>query len=967
MSAKVKKKTQKKISPKKASATPLRRRAEKKLAGSKKKLLPFKADPQELSHELQVHQIELEMQNEELRRAQEELTTSQQKYIDLYDFAPAGHFTFNKMGKVIEANLCGARMLGVERANLLRCVFSEFVAPEYRDVFRIHRAQVLQNCSAQDCELKLIRKDGSSFYAVARSEGVEGKPDLIRSAFLDITGLKEAQEQTKEEHRFREAIESSLISGIAAVDLEGRQTYVNPAFCRMVGWSREELLGSTPPFVYWPPEDTENIGKIFAQIFSSGKTSGSIELRFQRRNGERFDALVLYSVLKDRRGNNIGWIGSYGDITESKKRALEIQRLNRELEERVRQRTAELQKANVLLDSIFESAPIGLGFWDKDLRFVRLNKSLAEINGLPVADHIGKTIAEVIPNPRVARKMEADWKRVIQTGQPMSNIEVSGETYAHSGERRHWVNNRYPVRVGNEIIGIAATVLDITERKRAEEALREGQQDLDRAQEVGQIGSWRLDVRRNVLMWSDETYRIFGIPKGTSLTYETFLGSVYPDDRQYVDMKWQAGLRGEPYDIEHRILVGRQVKWVREKAYLEFDDEGKLLGGFGISQDITERKQAEEAIKESEEKYRSLFCSMSEGFGLHEIILDADGKPCDYRFLELNDAFEKLTGISRTKALGRRVREVLPDIESYWIETYGRVALSGEPVHYENYSAPLGKWYGVYSYSPRKNHFAVIFMDITERKQVEEEIRALNKALTGKAYALELANKELEAFASTLAHDFKNQLIIIATFVGRLLTGQAKNLDIKGQEYLRFLNESVGKMFALVDDVLTLSRVASRRIRPEKVNMSVLAGSILKKYQEKDSDRQVQLVLEKGMEIEGDRGLLEAMLENLLGNAWKFTKNSESARIEFGVRWENGDSVFYVRDNGCGFEMPEDPDKVFLPFQRFHSEDEYPGSGMGLATVKKILDRHGGRIWVESNVGKGTTFYFSCGDNNLIK
>ena len=135
------------------------------------------------------------------------------------------------------------------------------------------------------------------------------------------------------------------------------------------------------------------------------------------------------------------------------------------------------------------------------------------------------------------------------------------------------------------------TGADITSLKKSEQSLRQSREDLDRAQAVGQIGSWRLDVRRNVLTWSDENHRIFGVPKGTPLTYETFLGIIHPDDRQYVDTQWKAGLRGEPYDIEHRIVVDGQVKWVREKAYLEFDEAGKLLGGFGITQDITERKR----------------------------------------------------------------------------------------------------------------------------------------------------------------------------------------------------------------------------------------------------------------------------------------------------------------------------------------------------------------------------------------
>lgn len=134
--------------------------------------------------------------------------------------------------------------------------------------------------------------------------------------------------------------------------------------------------------------------------------------------------------------------------------------------------------------------------------------------------------------------------------------------------------------------------------KSIEEELRQSQEDFKRAQEVGQIGSWRLDVRQNVLTWSEQNYRIFGVAEGTPLSYETFLEAIHPDDREYVDTQWQAGLRGEPYDIEHRIVVNGQVKWVREKAYLEFDPDGRLLGGFGITQDITGRKLAELALKD---------------------------------------------------------------------------------------------------------------------------------------------------------------------------------------------------------------------------------------------------------------------------------------------------------------------------------------------------------------------------------
>lgn len=162
---------------------------------------------------------------------------------------------------------------------------------------------------------------------------------------------------------------------------------------------------------------------------------------------------------------------------------------------------------------------------------------------------------------------------------------------------------------------------EILARSQAEEALRQSRENLDRAQEVGQIGWWRLDTRRNVLTWSRENYRIFGVPEGTPLTYEVFLGTVHPDDRDYVDEQWKAGLRGEPYDIEHRIVVEGQVKWVREKAYLEFDDSGELLGGFGITQDITVRKQAELELDAERRRLRTVLDTLPVGV----FIVDADG------------------------------------------------------------------------------------------------------------------------------------------------------------------------------------------------------------------------------------------------------------------------------------------------------------------------------------------------------
>ncbi len=214
---------------------------------------------------------------------------------------------------------------------------------------------------------------------------------------------------------------------------------------------------------------------------------------------------------------------------------------------------------------------------------------------------------------------------------------------------------------------MAGIVQDITERKQVEEALRQNREDLRRAQEVGKIGWWRLDVRHDVLTWSDENHRIFGVPKKMSMSYETFLGFVHPDDRQFVESRWQAGLRGDPYDIEHRIVVGEQVKWVREKAYLEYDDTGALLGGFGITQDITGRKQVEDALRQSQQLLH-LFIEHAPA-----AIAMFDRRMC---YLAASARWRADYSLG-PELIGRSHYEVFPEIPERWKEVHRR-ALAGE-------------------------------------------------------------------------------------------------------------------------------------------------------------------------------------------------------------------------------------------------------------------------------------------------
>ena len=252
-----------------------------------------------------------------------------------------------------------------------------------------------------------------------------------------------------------------------------------------------------------------------------------------------------------------------------------------------------------------------------------------------------------------------------------------------------------------------------------------------------------------------------------------------------------------------------------------------------------------------------------------------------------------------------------------------------------------------------------ILRALAERRLAAQRISALNADLQRWAAELEEANKELEAFNYAVSHDLRAPLSSIDGFSQALLEDYADTLDAKGRDYLERIQRATQRMADLTDALLTLSRVTRGELSRELIDMSALARTIAEDLQRREPLRPVEFAIADGLVARGDARLLRVVLENLFSNAWKFTSRQPRARIEFGrLPQHEGSSVFFVRDNGVGFEMAY-ADRLFGAFQRLHPSTEYPGTGIGLATVQRIVHRHGGRIWAESAVGQGTTFYFT--------
>ena len=335
-------------------------------------------------------------------------------------------------------------------------------------------------------------------------------------------------------------------------------------------------------------------------------------------------------------------------------------------------------------------------------------------------------------------------------------------------------------------------------------------------------------------------------------------------------------------------------------------------------------------------------------------------------FVRLNRAGEELLGLSRGQLLGKTDFEFFPRSEAEFFVAKDRETLAAgrvvdipeEPIHtprgtrlLHTKKVPLRDAAGVPRYLLGISH------DITDRQQALADLSAAK-------LVAEDANRELESFSYSVAHDLRTPLRAIDGFSLALAEDYGDRLDDEGRRYLVRVREAAQRMAELIDDLLTLSRVTRSELHRERVDLSALAYTVLSTLQRLEPARQVEVVITPGLVADADPQLVAIALDNLLGNAWKFTSKSSGARIELGQTTNDGTVAYFVRDNGAGFDMAY-RDKLFGVFQRLHPETEYPGTGIGLATVARITQRHRGRIWANGLPGAGATFYFTLTESHV--
>lgn len=349
-------------------------------------------------------------------------------------------------------------------------------------------------------------------------------------------------------------------------------------------------------------------------------------------------------------------------------------------------------------------------------------------------------------------------------------------------------------------------------------------------------------------------------------------------------------------------------------------------------------------ILNAEEKYKILFDSIDEGFCIIEMIFDKHNKPVDYRFLEINAAFERQTGL--INAVGKRMREFAPNHEEHWFEIYGKIALTGESIRFENRAEQLHRWYDVYAFrfgDPKNMQVAILFNDISERRQTEEQLRIINK--------------ELESFSYSVSHDLRAPLRAIGGYSKILGEDYNEKLDSEGKQILQNIIYNARKMGTLIDDLLAFSRLGRKELIKTDVDLNKVAKEVVQELS-KQTPHNARINVSELPLIKGDYHLLQQVLFNLISNAVKYSSKAKSPAVDISAKEADSRVVISIKDNGAGFDMKY-ADKLFGVFQRLHSQQEFEGTGVGLAIVERIITKHEGKVWAEGKINEGAVFHFS--------
>ncbi|WP_240523314.1 PAS domain S-box protein [Polaromonas sp. AER18D-145] len=721
---------------------------------------------------------------------------------------------------------------------------------------------------------------------------------------------------------------------------DGTYTWFNQRWLDYTGLSMEESLGRGLTGLVHPDDDLRG-SRLLEQALASGEPC-EIEYRLRRADGVYRWMLCRALPQRDATGQTAQWLGTLTDIDELK------------------------QAAELLEKDIFMTRIAGrvarLGGWTIDLpeRVLTWSVENCLIHDVPpgytptLEEGIGYFLPE--HRPIVIQHVEA----CVQHGTPYEFVLPKMTAKG----RRIWVRSLgEAVRdASGKIVRIQGAFQDISEQKAAEAHTRALETQLATTLESITDGFCLIDKDWKFTFLNGQAERMLQRRRAD------LLGKLL----------WQEFPKtlGGAIERESRLAVEQQ-RTIRFETFYQplgtWFDIHVYPTDAGIAvyfQDITQRRLEHAQL-------RLLETAVSR---LNDMVVITEAEAFDDagpRIVFVNDAFERHTGYSRREVIGNTSRllwgpktqhaelDRIRTAMEKWAHVRSEVVVytkAGRELWLEIDITPITDETGRYT------HWVAVERDVTERRRQQQEILSLNRDLEDRVLLrtaqLATANKELESFAYSVSHDLRSPLNTIHGFSQLLAKIDAEHISEKGKHYLNRIGVGVMQMGELIEGLLTLAHLSREQLKLEGVDLSALARRIENECREREPGRQVEMTVQDGLIAQGDPRLLSAVLQNLLANAWKFSSKQLQARIEVGSELgAEDDTIFFVRDNGAGFDMAF-THKLFGTFERLHSPGDFPGTGIGLATVKRVIERHGGRVWAEGKPNAGATFFFTLGRPN---
>lgn len=716
------------------------------------------------------------------------------------------------------------------------------------------------------------------------------------------------------------------------------------------------------------PEERDFVSKAYADSVKN-KTPYDIVYRLLMKDDRVRYVNEICETFYDADGNPIRSVGTVQDITERKKAEETI----RDIATGVSAQTGEtfFQSAVLHLTKLFDAGYAFIGLLDERMpgtvntfalcvRGEIVDNMTYDLANSPCkhvvegACHIASVypcdVQQLFPEDRMLVEMGAESyvgaPLLDMTGKPIGLIVVMDNKPMENTEQVKNILEIFAARAGAEM-----------ERMRADKELLESEERLRRLVDATFEGIV-IAIKGKIQDVNQTFADMFGYSHAELIGISA-MELTAPESHDTVLTNITMG-----YEKSYEALGIR-----KDGSKFPFEAQGKSITYKGKNarvtaiRDISGRKQAEEDLRESNEILERFFETT------HFQVAMLDSK-CN--FIRVNDSYANVCGFEPDYFIGKNLFDLYPseELESKFrrvVETGASYTVYSRPFEFPN-QPERGTTYWDLAVNPVKNPFGKVegllftLLEVTRRVRAGQELAKyqehLEELVEERTAELAAVNKELEAFSYSVSHDLRAPLRSIDGFSQALLDDYDRKLDEGGKHMLQRLRANSQNMAELIDDMLDLSRLTRKEMHRQEVDLSALVRDITKELRDTDRDRRVDFAITDNAIVNGDPILLKAMMENLLGNAWKFTGKRKDALIEFGVTQQDGNTTYFVRDNGAGLDMAY-ADKLFGAFQRLHSESEFSGTGIGLATVQRIIYRHGGKVWAEAEVNKGATFYFT--------